>query len=251
MRLLYLLVDELSPSVERVDRRLREGQAAMPESWTFSVEPIRIGPPFYEENALGHAMAVPGIVHAVLKRQHEYDAILIGCFGDPGLAAARTVARIPIVGPGEASLLLARLAARRFGIATILRSDIPEMEVNVFALGLGDCCVGIEAIDLPADSVLTDPDQTTDALIAAGERLVERGAQVIVLGCMSFGFYPFAAALRKRLGVEAIDPLRASIGALQVTATLSIRLGGKAQQLERPEDLSRFLFQLVGTVAVS
>src|SRR5579872_3745060 len=64
VRFLYLLVDETSPSPQRVDRRLREGQAVMPEGWRFDVRPIRIGPDFYEESVLGHALAVPGIVDA-------------------------------------------------------------------------------------------------------------------------------------------------------------------------------------------
>jgi allantoin racemase len=250
VRLLYLLVDELAPSAERVERRLREGQAAMPPNWAFGVEPIRIGPAYYEENAMGHAMAVPGIVHAVLTRQSEYDAILIGCFGDPGLAAARTVARIPIIGPGEASLLLARLGGRTFGITTILASDVPELRVYVSALGLDERCAGIEAIGVPAESVYADLGRTSEALSAAASRLVERGAQVIVLGCMSFGFYPFARELRAAIGLDVIDPLRASIAALQAAATLDIRLGGIAPQLERPEELSRFLARLEEAVPV-
>src|SRR5579875_196001 len=114
VRLLYLLVDETDPAPERVALRRTQGQQMVPAGWTFQVDSIRIGPEFYEENAVGHLLAGPGILHAVL----------IACFSDPALAAARAVSRLPVVGPGEASLLLAQLTARTFGVITILDSTV-------------------------------------------------------------------------------------------------------------------------------
>lgn len=244
MRLLYLLVDETSPSPERVDRRLRQGQAAMPEGWTFAVESIRIGPSYYEENAVGHAMAVPGIVHAILMHQRAYDAVLIGCFGDPGLAAARAMAEIPVIGPAEASFILVQLTARRFGLVTTGETDGPDLEMYLSALGPGAQCVGVEAIGIPIGEVFDDLPRTTERLLAAGRSLCARGAEAIVLGCMSFGFHPFANELRTELGIGVIDPLRASIAALQAVKTLDVRLGPTAPALERPQELIDFLARL-------
>jgi allantoin racemase len=244
MRLLYLLVDETSPSPERVDRRLREGQAAMPEGWSFGVKSIRIGPTYYEENAVGHAMAIPGIVHAILTYQHEYDAVLIGCFGDPGLTAARAVAEIPVIGPAEASFILVRLTARRFGVVAIGDGDMLGLEMYLSAPTPESRCVGVEMIDMPIGEVFDDISRTTERLLSAGRRLCACGAEAIILGCMSFGFHPFADELRTTLSIGVIDPLHASIAALQAVETLKIRLGPASPPLEHPRELMDFLTRL-------
>ena len=250
MRVLYLLVDETAPAADRVARRLREGAAVMPEGWTFDVRSIRIGPTFYEENAVGHAMATPGIVHATLAYQQEFDAVIIGCFGDPGLEAARAMARVQIVGPAEASFVLAGLSGGCFGIVTTGAGDSHGFDAKLAALGLATRYVGIEAIGLPVGEVFDDVAHTTERLDSAARRLSERGADAIVLGCMTFGFHPFARELQNRLGVPVIDPLRASIAALQAAETLQVRLGGAAPTVERPEEIAAFLDQLAGAIPV-
>lgn len=244
VRLLYLLVDETSPPAERVERRLREGQAAMPEGWTFAVESIDIGPLYYEENVVGHAMAVPGIIHAVLAHQHCFDAILIGCFGDPGLAAARAVAKIPIIGPAEASFLLTRLFARRFGVVTMGAGDVPMLEEYLVTLGLGTRCVGMEPVGVAIGEVFEDVACTTERLRRASKKLLAQGAEAVVLGCMSLGFHPFAEVLRRELEVAVVDPLRASVAALQAITVLGVRLGPPSPELEHPQALAEFLARL-------
>src|SRR3954451_16078882 len=98
MRILYLLVDDLDPAEEELERLTTAGQALLAPGDEFAVAPIAFGPDVYYESALGFSLCVPGIVHAVLERQDQHDAIIIGCFGDPGLRAARTVARVPVIG---------------------------------------------------------------------------------------------------------------------------------------------------------
>lgn len=245
MRLLYLLVDETSPSPERVARRLRMGQAAMPPGWTFDVRSIQIGPPHYEENAVGHAMATPGIIHAILTDQHAHDAVLIGCFGDPGLAAARAVAEIPVVGPAEASFSLVRLTARRFGVVAFGDAATLGPELETYLSAPDPRCVGVATMDMPIGEIFDDISHTTERLLSAGQRLRACGAQAIILGCMSFGFHPFADELRTALGIGVIDPLRASIAALQAAETLLIRLGPPPPALEHPRELVDYLGRLV------
>jgi allantoin racemase len=249
MRLLYLLVDEVSPSPGRVDRRLRQGQAIMPPGWDFDVRSISIGPPHYEENVLGHALAVPGIIHSILAYQHECDAVLIGCFGDPGLAAARAMAEVPVVGPAEASFVLVRLTARRFGLVAMGESDIPTLETYLSADSSGARCVGVETLDMPIAEVLEDIPRTAARLVLVGERLRDRGAEAIILGCMSFGFHPFADELGARLGIGVIDPLRASIAALLAVKTLHVRFGPVPPAIERPKELMDFLARLAGATS--
>jgi Asp/Glu/hydantoin racemase len=104
--------------------------------------------------------------------------------------------------------------------------------------------VGVEAIDVPIGDIFEDVGRTTEQLLKAGERLRNRGAEAIVLGCMSFGFHPFADELRAKLGIGVIDPLRASIAVLQAMQTLGVRLGPPPAVVQKPEELREFLERL-------
>ncbi len=185
----------------------------MGEGSTFTVEPIDIGPAHYYENAVGLACCVPGILLKIIERQADFDAALLGCWGDPGLRAARAVARIPVIGAAEASVAFASMAAQRFGVVTIMGSDIPEIEAYLAWLGATGRCTGVRAVELPFYALVDDPDETLRRAVVESKALIAGGAQAILLGCMSFGFYPFARQLEDAVGVPVVDPLKAGVAA--------------------------------------
>jgi allantoin racemase len=245
LRLLYVVVDDLHPTNEELERLAAGGREAAGAGTTFVVEPIEIGPDHYYESAVGLAMAVPGILHKILTEQHRFDAALLGCFGDPGLRAARAVASIPVIGAAEAATAFVQLVAQRYGIVTIVDSDIPEIEVYLSSLEARGRCVGVSAIGLEFFELVKDPDDTLARLSAAGAQLVDKGAEALLLGCMSFGFHPFAAQLQERLGVPVIDPLRAGIAAAQSMLTLGVMPSTRSTpRIEDPRHLTRFLSSL-------
>jgi allantoin racemase len=242
VRLLYLLVDDLGPTAAELARLAAGGRAAVGAGSTFTVEPIDVGPRHYYESAVGLALAVPGILLKVIERQGEFDAILLGCWGDPGLRAARAVARVPVVGAGEASVALSSLVAQRFGVATIMGTNVPETLVYLSALEARHRCVGVEAIELPFHALAADPPETLRRLSEAGRRLLDRGAEVLLLGCMSFGFHPFAAELQERLGVPVVDPLRAGVEAARAMLALGVLPSPRSvPPLDEPEHLREHL----------
>lgn len=245
MRLLYIVVDDLHPSPEEVQRLTTGGNAAVGEGSSFVVEPIEIGPDHYYESAVGLAMAVPGILHKILSVQHRFDAALIGCFGDPGLRAARMVAKIPVIGAAEAASALAGLVAQRFGIVTIVDSEIPELEVYLSSIEARSRCVGVTAIGLEFYELVDDPADTLNRLEIASRQLLEKGAEAILLGCMSFGFYPFAGPLQDRLGVPVIDPLRAGVAAARTMLGLGVM--PSARQFPNIGD-SQHLVRFLGSI---
>jgi allantoin racemase len=242
VKLLYIVVDDLHPSPEEVQRLTTGGSAAVGGGSSFVVEPIAIGPEHYYESAVGQAMAVPGILHKILSEQHRFDAAVIGCFGDPGLRAARAVAEIPVIGAAEAAVAIAGLVAQRFGIVTIVDSEIPELEVYLSSLEARSRCVGVSAIGLEFYELVDDPDDTLNRLETAGRKLLEKGAEAILLGCMSFGFYPFAGKLQSRLGIPVIDPLRAAVAAARTLLSLEVMpSASNVPRIDDPRHLEHFL----------
>jgi allantoin racemase len=233
IRLLMLLVDDLSPDAAEIARIKDAVEAMAPGTVTVTVEPIQFGLDHYYEDSVGLAMAVPGVLHQVDRHQEDVDAIVLGCFGDPGLRPAREISRVPVIGGGEASMVLARLYARRFGILQIRASNIPETEVTLATLGLSGMCVGTGVIDMAFYELLDDTTKTLDLLVREGRKLVDRGAEVLILGCISLGLGPFTAELSDALQLPVINPVRAAVAAAQVFQTVGPPVSG------RPEDYGK------------
>jgi allantoin racemase len=248
MRLLYIVVDDVEPTPEELQRLTEAGQRCMSAGDTFQVAPVAFGPSTYYESAVGVALCVPALLHTVIAWEGRCDAMLIGCFVDPGLRAAREVSAVPVLGGGEAAMLFSQLVARRFGIVTIEDSDIPEISEYVTSLGLADRCIGINAVGLPYYALVQDIDETLERLEPQARDLLDRGAEAIVLGCMSFGFYPFAAELSARLGVPVLDGVRSGIAAANTLGTLGVRHSTRwVPPIEDRTSMIEFLNRLAGS----
>ena len=67
------------------------------------------------------ALAVPGLLQEIEEGERAgMDAYVIACFGDPGLSAARELARGPVIGIAEAAMHMASLVAPSFSVVTTL-----------------------------------------------------------------------------------------------------------------------------------
>ncbi len=231
MRLLYVVVDDLNPSPDELERLRCGGQEIVGAGSEFVVKPIPVGPREYSESALGLSLAVPGALKLVVEQESKFDAAILGCFGDPGLRALRACTDLPIIGPAEAATSLVQILARRFGIVTIMESDIPEIAVYLSTLEVTHKCVGITAIERPFYDLVKDPEDTSRLLEASGRALLDRGAEAVILGCMSFGFYPFARKLSKRLGVPVVDPLRAAVATARSLSILGTNVSRRTSPL--------------------
>jgi len=80
---------------------------------------------FYDE-----AFALPEILNIVRGIKNQYDGIMINCFADPGLKAAREICDIPVTGPGESAMILASMLGHNFSIISVKKNAIPMFEAN-------------------------------------------------------------------------------------------------------------------------
>src|SRR6188768_3389227 len=109
---------------------------------------------YYDE-----ALSVPGLLSCIARA--EADAAppagyAIACFDDTGLDAARSLARAPVVGIGEAAFHLASLVAGRFSVVTTLARSVPAIEHNLMKYGLMSRCARVRASEVPV-LALEDP----------------------------------------------------------------------------------------------
>lgn len=157
------------------------------------------------------ALALPGLLAAIAEAEAEgVDGHIIACFDDTGLDAARTLARGPVVGIGEAGFHLASLIAHRFAVVTTLSRSIPVIEANLMRYGFERRCCAVRASEV-AVLELEDPASGTRGRISAeiARAIKQDGAEAVVLGCA--GMADLARALGDEHGVPVIDGVSSAV----------------------------------------
>ncbi len=188
------------------------------------------------EGAYDDAFAVPGLLERIKEGEAAgADAHVIACFDDTGLDAARTVARAPVVGIGEAGFHAATMLAHRFAVVTTLSRSIAVLENNLLRYGLDRRCGRVRATDVPVLE-LENPASNARAKVAAeiARALEEDHAEAIVLGCA--GMADLAASLSAEFGVPVIDGVAAAVVMAEGLAAIGLRTskrGGFANPLAK------------------
>jgi allantoin racemase len=157
------------------------------------------------------ALSVPGLLAEIAKGEAAgFDAHVIACFDDTGLEAARSLARAPVIGIGEAAFHVASLVAHRFSVVTTLSRSIATIETNLMKYGLDRRCARVRASDVP---VLDLDDPASDARRKIEQEIHkakdEDRAEAIVLGCA--GMADLAAELEGIAGIPVIDGVVAAV----------------------------------------
>lgn len=181
---------------------------------------------FYDEK-----VAVPYILEEVVRAEKEkQDAVIINCFGDPGIWAARELTRIPVIGPGHASLLAAALLGEKVSIITVVDKVCPIIRRNSRLYHMDSLVTSIRAVQVPVLEIEKDLELIEDAILKEAQAAVKQdGAEVIVLGCT--GFTRLAEKIRNKLSVPLVDPTLAAIK----FAEMSVRRSWTQSERRFPE----------------
>jgi allantoin racemase len=151
------------------------------------------------------------IIHKVKRAEIDgYDAVIIGCFYDPGLYQSREITDIVVVGPGEASMCIASVLGYKFSVLAGRNKWVPIIMENIQKYGYKEKLASVKLLELGVEDFHKDDGYTETVMIAKGREAVEQdGAEVIILGCtMQFGFY---SKLQEYLSIPVIDPIAASV----------------------------------------
>lgn len=183
--------------------------AAAPGTEIIAVSPDK--GPVSIEGHYDEAVSVIGLLEEVHAGEAAgVDGYVIACFGDPGLLAAREIARGPVLGIAEAAMRAASFVSTGFSIVTTLERTRIIAEHLVHAYGMERFCRRVRATDV---AVLELEDATSQArrIVTAECRraLAEDGSGAIVLGCA--GMADLARALAQELGVPVIDGVAVAV----------------------------------------
>ena len=177
------------------------------------------------------AIATPDVLRQVKKAEQEgFDAVIVDCFGDVGVKAAREIAEMPVIGPGESSMLLAAALGQRFSVITVLRNLLPVVYETAEVLGLHRKLASVRYVDIPVLEVM-DRERLKKALLREMlEALEKDGAQVLVLGCT--GMSGVTSELSQRLRERGYDvPIVDPSGAALKFAEALVKMGLKQSKL--------------------
>lgn len=147
---------------------------------------LKKGVPSVETN-FDEAWVIPFTLEEALRAEKEgCHGAIIYCTADPALLACKEALKIPVVGIGEASFFLAAYLGKRFAILSPgppLPFNIgPELD-NVKIYGLEDKCLGLKPLEIPVLDLEKDKELVLEKLIQSGKEMIEKGADVLVLGC--------------------------------------------------------------------
>ncbi|CAM3860089.1 aspartate/glutamate racemase family protein [Smaragdicoccus niigatensis] len=171
------------------------------------------------ESHYDEALAVPGILDEI-RNGEPADAYVLACFGDPGLDAAREIARGPVVGIAEAAMRTATYVARSFSVVTTLGRTTGRAQELVDRYGVRAYCRSVRACEVPVLELETDP-EAKKRILAECRRAVEQdGAESIVLGCA--GMADLCAELSGELGVPVIDGVTAGVTIVEGLVRLGV-----------------------------
>jgi allantoin racemase len=146
----------------------------------------------------------------------RFDAVVIACFGDPGLEALREIAPAPVVGMADAAVKIAAAGGARFGIVTGGERWGPMLEEFVAARRLSAQLAGVETVAPTGADIARDPDGSLALLAAACGRAAARGAQAVILG--GAGLAGLTPRLQPMVDVALIDGVEAAVRTAEAAA---------------------------------
>ncbi|VAW17093.1 Hydantoin racemase [hydrothermal vent metagenome] len=153
--------------------------------------------------------ALPGLFklfNTEVLQNGSYDAVVIACFDDTGLAELKACSPVPVIGIGEAGFHAAMLVSQRFSIVTTLAVSIPVIEQNLSDYGFTGRCAVVRASGVP---VLDLGSGAQDIAREIELALEEDKPGAIVLGCA--GMADLAAAMTEQFGLPVIDGVAAAV----------------------------------------
>jgi Asp/Glu/hydantoin racemase len=176
----------------------------------------------YIENRAEAAIAGHAVLDALAVHSADCDAAIVAAFGDPGLAGAKELLDIPVIGIAEAALLTAWMLGRRFSIVCMtsrLRTWYTEC---VAEHGLQGRLAAVRALDVPVTDVTQAAELLEGPLLELCRRTVEEDeAEVVIVGGGPLA--GVAHRIADRLPVPVLDGVACAVPMAEMLVNLKVR----------------------------
>lgn len=216
MRILVVNPNSTASMTEKIGLAARRAARA--------AEIVAVNPPAGPPSIQGYHDAATCVPHmlAEIERHRGFDAVVIACFDDTGLDAARCAVETPVIGIGEAAFHMASMLSCKFSVVTTLRRSVPGVEANLARYGLALRCARVRASGVPVLELERDDPATIGRVEAEIARaLQEDGAEAIVLGCS--GMADLATRLGDKFGIPVLEGVSCATVLAESMAVLGLR----------------------------
>jgi allantoin racemase len=140
--------------------------------------------------------------------KEPYDGFIVACHSDVGVDLLRELTDKPVIGIGEASMLVALPLGHKFSVLSLGRKKIPQKEDLIRKYGLEARCSSVRMTGLGV--IATSYEEEKDKLIEAGKRAIEEdGAEVLILGCA--GMAGLDKEIERAVGVPVVDGVASAL----------------------------------------
>ena len=175
------------------------------------------------QSARDGALAAPPMLEIIERaNRDEVDAIIIACFSDPGLEAAKEVSSALVLGIEETSVHVAAMLGHKYTILTPLKTRIASKEQDVRRFRAEAACASVRALGMTVLETESDPQRTKQRIFEVARAAMEEdGAEVMILGCA--GMAGYAADVERELGIVVLDPTSLTLKVAEALVDLKVR----------------------------
>ncbi len=147
--------------------------------------------PITIESAYDEALATVPTLELVKKANDEgYDAVILACFSDPAIHAAKEISDIMVVGIQEATIHAAAMLGAKFSIMTPLQTRVPHKEAEIARYKQSGYLASVRPLGMTVAETDADPARTKKRVMEVATVAAEEdGAEVIILGCAGMAGY--------------------------------------------------------------
>lgn len=170
----------------------------------------------------------PEIVKEMMRAEGEgFDAVVSGCFFDPGIEAAKQLLAIPVVGSAQASMHQACLMGASFAVITSEVDFVPHMLEEVARYGLSSRLIQrqpVRSISLTGSQVAAcfsgDHGAVVEDFGRVARGCIADGAEVVIAGCGLISPMLTEAGVHQIDNVPVVDPLLCGIKTAELMVDL-------------------------------
>lgn len=220
--------EEMTAAIDRV------GQATAGEAVRVVTLRSEQGPHTIE-GPLDGALATVGMLEVLAAYPEPFDAVVVACFGDPGIDAVRMLVRVPVVGIGAASFTQAAFMSPQFAIVTPAVGTPERYAAVTASMGLSKPFIGTYQTEFSVVDFESGDPAVLETLVFHADQAVKDGAECLLFGCA--GIADQIQEIQERVGVPCVASVAAGVS--QAIACVQHRteplVGGPFRQVKTKE----------------